>query len=132
MSALRIGCSGWIYRHWRGCFYPEKLPTKRWFEFYAQHFDTAELNATFYRLPSQAAVAAWREAAPPGFIFAWKASRFITQAKKLREVEEPLERVHAPMLALAEKLGPALFQLPPQLRLNLERLAAFLPLLPRE
>jgi uncharacterized protein YecE (DUF72 family) len=131
-GALRVGTSGWIYRPWRGAFYPAKLPAKRWFEFYAGVFDTAEINATFYRLPSQAAVAGWREAAPPGFVFAWKASRFITQAKKLKDAEEPLQRVYAPMLALGAKLGPALFQLPPQLRLNLERLAAFLPLLPPE
>jgi uncharacterized protein YecE (DUF72 family) len=127
-----VGTSGWTYPHWRGAFYPEKLPAKRWFEFYAQHFDTAEINGTFYRLPSQAAVAAWREAAPLGFVFAWKASRFITQAKKLRDVDEPMQRVYAPMLTLGDKLGPALFQLPPQLRLNLERLVTFLGLLPRE
>jgi len=132
MSALRIGCSGWSYKDWRGRFYPEKLPMKRWFDYYAQHFDTAEINATFYRLPSQAAVGAWRTAAPPGFIFAWKASRFITQAKKLLAPEEPLHRVYAPMLALHEKLGPALFQLPPRFRINLERLESFLALLPRE
>ena len=128
---LRVGTSGWIYRHWRGVFYPQDLPMKRWFAFYAERFDTAEINATFYRLPSQAAVAAWREAAPPGFVFAWKASRFITQAKKLRDVEAPLARVYTPMLALGETLGPALFQLPPQLHLDLERLAAFLALLPQ-
>src|SRR5206468_1995324 len=127
---LRVGTSGWVYRHWRGDFYPADLPQKRWFAWYAERFDTAEINATFYRLPSQAAVAAWREAAPPGFVYAWKASRFITQAKKLRDPDAPLERVYAPMLALGDKLGPALFQLPPQLRLDLPRLEAFLAALP--
>jgi uncharacterized protein YecE (DUF72 family) len=127
---VRVGTSGWVYRPWRGPFYPTDLPQKRWFQFYAEQFDTAEINATFYRLPSQAAVAAWREAAPPGFQFAWKASRYITQAKKLRDAEAPLARVYAPMAALGDKTGPTLFQLPPQLRLDLERLETFLGLLP--
>jgi uncharacterized protein YecE (DUF72 family) len=127
---LRVGTSGWVYRPWRGTFYPEGLRQKDWFKFYAERFDTAEINATFYRLPSQAAVAAWREAAPPDFQFAWKASRYITQAKKLRDAEAPLARVFAPMDALGSKRGPALFQLPPQLRLDLPRLESFLELLP--
>jgi uncharacterized protein YecE (DUF72 family) len=127
---LRVGTSGWIYRPWRGLFYPQDLPQKAWFRFYARQFDTAEINATFYRLPSQAAVAAWREAAPEGFEFAWKASRYITQAKKLRDAEAPLARVYAPMAALGDRTGPTLFQLPPQLRLNLDRLTGFLKLLP--
>jgi uncharacterized protein YecE (DUF72 family) len=127
---LRVGTSGWVYRPWRGAFYPPTLPQKDWFKFYASQFDTAEINATFYRLPSQAAVAAWREAAPEDFQFAWKASRYITQAKKLKDAEEPLARVYAPMAALGPKAGPTLFQLPPQLRLNLERLQSFLRLLP--
>lgn len=127
---VRIGTSGWVYRHWRGDFYPESLRQKDWFSWYAERFDTAEINATFYRLPSPAAVAAWREAAPPGFQFAWKASRYITQAKKLRDAEEPLERIYAPMAALGETTGPTLFQLPPQLRCDVERLQRFLDLLP--
>ena len=129
---MRIGTSGWIYPSWRGPFYPLDLRLKDRLAYYAAQFDTAEINATFYRLPTQAAVAAWRETAPDGFVFAWKASRFITQAKKLLDAEAPLARVYAPMLALGEKLGPALFQLPPQLRLNLPRLASFLPLLPSD
>lgn len=128
---LRVGTSGWVYRPWRGVFYPATLPQKDWFKYYASRFDTAEINATFYRLPSQAAVAAWREAAPPGFQFAWKASRYITQAKKLKDPEAPLARVYGQMAALAETAGPALFQLPPHLPLNLERLSSFLALLPR-
>lgn len=128
---LRVGTSGWVYRPWRGAFYPQALPQKDWFRFYASQFDTAEINATFYRLPSQAAVAAWREAAPPDFQFAWKASRYITQAKKLRDAAEPLARVYAPMAALGPKTGPTLFQLPPQLRLDVERLETFLALLPQ-
>lgn len=130
-AAPRIGTSGWIYRAWRGAFYPEKLPQRLWFEHYASRFDTAEINATFYRLPTQAAVARWREQAPAGFVFAWKASRFITHMKRLREAEASLDRVYAPMLALGAKLGPALFQLPPQLSLDLPRLTDFLSLLPK-
>lgn len=67
---VRVGTSGWVYRSWRGPFYPQTLPERDWFKYYATQFDTAEINATFYRLPSQAAVAAWREAAPADFHFA--------------------------------------------------------------
>jgi uncharacterized protein YecE (DUF72 family) len=130
ISRLLVGTSGWVYPHWRGAFYPQALPQKDWFAYYAGRFDTAEINATFYRLPSQSAVAAWREAAPLSFEFAWKASRYITQAKKLRDAEGPLERIYAPMAALGDKAGPTLFQLPPQLRLDLPRLETFLGLLP--
>lgn len=98
--------------------------------FYAGSFDTVEINGSFYRLPSEAAVQGWAQRSPPGFLFAWKASRFITQAKKLRDVAEPLERVFARMAPLGDKLGPALFQLPPQLRRDDDRLAAFLAQLP--
>jgi uncharacterized protein YecE (DUF72 family) len=129
---LRIGTSGWSYAHWRGDFYPAGLPQKRWFQYYATQFDTAEINASFYRLPSQATTAAWREAAPRGFVFAWKASQYITHSKKLKDSEQALERVYAPMASMGAALGPALFQLPPQLKLNLERLESFLPLLPTD
>ena len=132
LGALRIGTSGWSYAHWRGDFYPAGLPQKEWFRYYASQFDTAEINASFYRLPSQATTAAWREAAPPGFVFTWKASQYITHSKKLKDAEQALERVYAPMTAMGETLGPALFQLPPQLKLNLERLETFLDLLPIE
>lgn len=128
---VRIGTSGWAYRHWRGAFYPEGLRQKDWLAYYTDRFDTAEINATFYRLPSSDAVAAWGGAAPPGFQFAWKASRYITQAKKLRDAEAPLARVYAPMAKLGAATGPTLFQLPPQLRCDLERLERFLDLLPQ-
>jgi uncharacterized protein YecE (DUF72 family) len=127
---IRVGTSGWSYPAWRGPFYPPDLRQKDWLAYYAAHFPTAEINATFYRLPSQATVAAWREATPADFVFAWKASRFITQAKKLRDPEEPLARVFAPMSALGPKRGPTLFQLPPSLHLDLPRLAQFLARLP--
>jgi uncharacterized protein YecE (DUF72 family) len=127
---IRIGTSGWSYAAWRGPFYPPAVRQKDWLTFYAGQFDTAEINATFYRLPSPSAVEAWRAATPPDFEFAWKASRFITQAKKLRDPDEPLARVFAPMMRLGAKRGPTLFQLPPSLHLDLPRLEAFLARLP--
>lgn len=130
--AIRIGCSGWNYRHWRGTFYPEKLAMKRWFAFYAEQFDTVEINNSFYRLPKAETFAAWRDQAPPGFCYAVKANRFITQAKKLKECEEPVERMNAPLRHLAPALGPVLYQLPPGLGLDLERLETFLKLLPAD
>jgi uncharacterized protein YecE (DUF72 family) len=83
LGALRVGCSGWIYKHWRGSFYPQGVPQKRWLEFYAERFDTAEINASFYRLPSDAAVKSWATRAPEGFVFAWKASQYLTHSFNL-------------------------------------------------
>ena len=82
MAEIRIGTSGWTYPTWRGAYYPEKLAQARWLEHYARQFDTAEINNSFYRLPTEATVARWRDATPPGFVFAWKASRFITHMKR--------------------------------------------------
>jgi uncharacterized protein YecE (DUF72 family) len=127
---IRIGCSGWNYRHWREIFYPKGLPVSRWFGFYAEHFDTVEINNSFYRLPKAETFTSWREQAPPGFCYAVKANRFLTQAKKLKDCEEPLQRMIAPMRMLEPRLGPILFQLPPRFRINLERLESFLRLLP--
>lgn len=127
---VRVGTSGWIYREWRGAFYPQALSHAKWLGHYASVFAASEINATFYRLPTQAAVARWREATPPDFEFAWKASRFITHMKRLKDAETSIARVYAPMLALGSKLGPALFQLPPQMTCDLARLRDFLALLP--
>jgi uncharacterized protein YecE (DUF72 family) len=132
LADLRVGTSGWVYKHWRGDFYPQGVPQTRWLDYYAQRFSTAEINGTFYRLPTQAAAARWRESSPPGFVFAWKASRFITHMKRLRDAEDSLRRIYAPMEALGDKLGPCLFQLPPQMPLNLPRLLDFLALLPKQ
>lgn len=129
-GTIRIGCSGWNYRHWRGPFYPEKMAARRWFSFYADHFDTVEINNSFYRLPSTETFAKWRDQAPEGFCYAVKANRFLTQAKKLKECEEPLQRMLTPVRALGSRLGPILYQLPPRFRINLERLETFLQLLP--
>jgi uncharacterized protein YecE (DUF72 family) len=132
MMRIRIGCSGWNYRHWRGRFYPRGLPQKHWFAFYAEHFDTVEINNSFYRLPPAETFGKWRDQAPPDFRYAVKANRFLTQAKKLKDCAEPLARMLAPVRALGDRLGPILYQLPPRFRINLERLESFLRLLPND
>ncbi|HVQ09647.1 MAG TPA: DUF72 domain-containing protein [Allosphingosinicella sp.] len=132
MKAIRIGCSGWNYRHWRGRFYPDGLAQRDWFAFYAGHFDTVEINNSFYRLPSAETFAKWRDQAPPGFCYSVKANRFLTQAKKLKDCEKPLARMMAPLRMLAPRLGPVLYQLPPRFRINLRRLEDFLALTPKD
>ncbi|MCG7346959.1 DUF72 domain-containing protein [Sphingomonas sp. ACRSK] len=131
-AAVRVGCSGWIYPHWRGRFYPEKLAVKRWFAFYAEHFDTVEINNSFYRLPKPETFDGWAAQAPPGFRYAVKANRFLTQAKKLKDCEEPMARMMPAFRHLGETLGPVLYQLPPRFKVNLERLEAFLELVPKD
>lgn len=128
---LRIGCSGWSYRDWIGPFYPKEVRAKDRFAFYASQFDTTEINASFYRLPSDKAVATWAQTAPPRFVFAWKVSRYITHNKKLKDCEDSVALVFGRMAGLGEAYGPALVQLPPMLRRDDERLAAFLKLLPK-
>ena len=132
MGRIRIGCSGWNYKHWRGLFYPEKLPVKRWFEHYAATFDTVEINNSFYRLPTAETFAKWRDQAPEGFCYAVKANRFLTQAKKLKDCAEPLQRMMTPFRHLGDRLGPILYQLPPRFRSNMERLDEFLTLAPKD
>ena len=131
-AAIRIGCSGWIYKHWRGLFYPQELAVKKWFAWYANEFDTVEINNSFYRLPKPETFEGWRKQEPPGFCYAVKANRFLTQAKKLKDCEEPLARQMASSNALKPALGPILYQLPPRFQLNLDRLESFLSLLPRD
>jgi uncharacterized protein YecE (DUF72 family) len=121
-----IGTSGWSYKHWRGPFYPADLPTKRHFEFYRRSFDTVELNNPFYHLPQVSAVTAWRENTPPDFVFAVKASRFITHNKKLADPKQHLRIFFERMDLLGDKMGIVLFQLPPRWGFNAERLDAFL------
>jgi uncharacterized protein YecE (DUF72 family) len=132
VSQIRVGCSGWSYKHWRGIFYPEGLPQRCWFERYAEEFDTVEINNSFYRLPSPAAFDKWHDQAPPGFRYAVKANRYLTQAKKLNECEEPLQRMMTAVRHLGDRLGPMLYQLPPTLKCNLERLESFLRILPKD
>jgi uncharacterized protein YecE (DUF72 family) len=128
---IRIGCSGWQYRHWRGDFYPAELPQAAWLDYYARHFDTVEINNTFYRLPEAPTFAAWGRRAPRGFVYAVKASRFLTHMKKLKDPQEPLQRFFTRAKRLEHAFGPVLYQLPPHWPLNLERLHTFLKALPR-
>ena len=129
--AVRIGCSGWQYRHWRGGFYPAELPQSRWLEHYATHFDTVEINNTFYRLPEASTFSAWRGRAPRGFLYAVKASRFLTHMKKLKDPDDPLDLFFSRAVCLGPTLGPVLYQLPPRWPVNLDRLQTFLTALPR-
>jgi uncharacterized protein YecE (DUF72 family) len=129
---IRIGTSGFHYKHWKGPFYPEKLPSSRMLEHYIRHFDTVELNNTFYRLPDVSAFDCWREAVPKGFVFALKASRFITHNKKLKDPENAIDNFLPRAAHLNERLGPVLFQLPPKWQVNRERLEALLAILPRD
>lgn len=127
---FRIGCSGWSYNHWRGNFYPVGVPPGRWLEHYAEHFDTVELNASFYRLPSESTVRAWRQRTPAGFRFAVKASRYITHLRRFANCEGPLEQFFGRMLPLGDRLGPMLYQAPPAVERDDQLLARFLRLLP--
>jgi uncharacterized protein YecE (DUF72 family) len=129
-TRYRVGCSGWSYRHWRGDFYPAGLAATRWFQHYSGVFDTVELNGTFYRLPSERAVSAWREQAPEGFRFSAKVSRLITHFRRLRDCEAALRLFHRRLGLLGTTLGPLLYQLPPDLERDTGRLRDFLGLLP--
>lgn len=130
MGNAFIGTSGWNYRHWTGVFYPEDLPAKEHFAFYRKHFRTVELNSSFYRLPSKQTFANWHEAVSDDFVFAVKASRYITHMKKLKDPEESLGLFLDHAGALGKNLGPVLFQLPPGWNVNAERLEAFMQALP--
>jgi uncharacterized protein YecE (DUF72 family) len=131
-AEIRIGTSGWNYRHWRGVFYPEGLPTKRWFEFYKDYFDTVEINNTFYHLPTAEVFCAWARQAPAGFLYAAKANRYLTHMKKLRDPAEPLELFLDRVRRLKDHLGPILYQLPPHWRCDVARLADFIQHLPAD
>ncbi len=124
-----IGTSGWNYPHWRGIFYPKGVGQKRWLYYYASYFDTVEINATFYGTPKEKTLRSWYEAVPEGFVFAVKASRFITHVKRLRGVAQALRRFYNTLKSLGEKCGPVLFQLPPNLPFERNLLEDFLGLL---
>src|SRR5438552_6774324 len=133
MGQVRIGCSGWNYADWRGRFYPEKgCPASRWLEYYAQHFDTVEVNSTFYRLASHDAVARWVEQTPDDFVFSPKISRYITHIKRLTDLDQAVERYYERIEPLTEspKLGPVLWQLPENFHRDDERLEQALRKLP--
>jgi uncharacterized protein YecE (DUF72 family) len=128
---IRIGTSGYHYKHWRGPFYPAKLPASKMLDFYCKYFDSLELNNSFYRLPTDSAFDGWRNGTPRNFVFAVKASRFLTHNKKLKDPENALHNLLPRAARLGEKLGPILFQLPPKWKVNIERLEQLLEILPR-
>jgi uncharacterized protein YecE (DUF72 family) len=129
---VRIGCSGWSYQHWKGRFYPGRAPESGWLGLYAETFDTVEVNATFYRLPLRSTVAGWAARTPRTFLFAVKASRYLTHVKRLRDLPAGLARLEERIAPLreADKLGPVLWQLPASFRRDDVRLAETLARLP--
>jgi uncharacterized protein YecE (DUF72 family) len=127
---IRVGTSGFHYEHWIKRFYPQKLPKDKWLQYYTEHFNTVELNNTFYRQPKDSTFERWRKLSPKDFLYAVKANRFITHIKRLKEAEESLERFLTSACLLKKKLGPVLFQLPPGFHKDLDRLEGFLKLLP--
>lgn len=127
---IRIGCSGWQYKHWKGDFYPPDLREAGWLDWYARTFDTVEVNNSFYRLPEAHTFVGWHGRSPPRFLFAVKASRYLTHLKKLKDPEEPVRRFFERATALGDKLGPVLYQLPPRWPADVERLRAFVRCLP--
>jgi uncharacterized protein YecE (DUF72 family) len=132
MEALFVGTSGWVYKSWAGTFYPKDIPAREHLAFYASQFNTVEINASFYRLPPETMVRGWHERAPKGFIYAVKGSRFITHMKKLNVDRKSIDIFFDRAALLKEHLGPILWQLPPNLHYNLERLDMFLGMLPHE
>jgi len=127
-----VGTSGWVYRHWRGTVYPEGVPQRAWLEMYAGRFPTVEINASFYRLPFPATFDRWRTATPDGFLFAVKASRYLTHIRRLDDPRDPLERFWTSARTLGPKLGPVLVQLPPRFDVDAARLRAFLRAMPAD
>jgi uncharacterized protein YecE (DUF72 family) len=132
MSKIYIGTSGWSYDGWRGPFYPPDVPRKHWLAWYATKFPTVEINSSFYRTPSLKTVEAWRDATPGDFIFAWKASKFISHWNRLSEESaDSITLMASRLKGLGAKAGPVLFQLPPHFPVDCNRLAAFLAMLPK-
>ena len=127
---LYVGTSGWQYAHWKRVFYPDKLPQRGWLEYFADRFQTVEVNNTFYNLPERPVFEHWRRGSPRDFIFALKMSRFLTHLKRLHDPEEPVQRFMQRARGLGPKLGPVLIQLPPRFHQNVELLARTLKLFP--
>lgn len=121
-----IGTSGWSYPHWRTVFYPDTLPGSAYLDYYARHFSSVEINHSFYQLPSTTTIEHWCAQVPTQFLFAVKASRFITHMKKLRDPDQTLPPFFQSITPLKHHLGPILFQLPPRWHCNLARLEQFL------
>ncbi|MGH9093742.1 MAG: DUF72 domain-containing protein [Acidimicrobiales bacterium] len=128
--AVIIGTSGWQYKHWRGGFYPPGLPARSWLDHYVRGFATVELNNSFYRLPETSSFARWADAVPADFVMAVKASRYLSHVRRLRDPEEPVGRLLERAGELGVKLGPILLQLPPDMALEVDRLARTLSAFP--
>ena len=126
----RVGCSGWDYPHWRARFHAAEVPRRSWLESYAQEFDCVELNNSFYRLPAPETFGRWASRVPPGFLFAVKASRYLTHMKKLKDPDEPIRRLLEHAQHLGTHLGPILYQLPPRWMPDVQRLSTFIAALP--
>jgi uncharacterized protein YecE (DUF72 family) len=129
---IYIGTSGWHYRHWIGTFYPAGTKSEHQFDYYKQHFNTVEINNSFYKLPAAETFSGWKKNSPEDFLFVVKASRYITHQKKLTDPRATTERFFARVKFLRKKLGPILFQLPPTWKVNVERLRNFLQILPKK
>lgn len=131
MAHVRIGCSGWDYPHWRARFHAAEIPRAQWLEGYARSFDTVELNNSFYRLPAPETFARWAARVPEAFVFAVKASRYLTHVKRLKDPAEPIARLLSHAEHLGSRLGPLLYQLPPRWMPDVQRLSTFVATLPR-
>ena len=129
---IHIGTSGWHYSHWRGSFYPDEMAKKEFLGYYADHFQTVEINNSFYQLPKKETLTSWGNIVASGFIFTVKASRYITHMKKLKDSSEPVHTLLKTVEVLEDKLGPILFQLPPRWRFNPQRFNNFLESLPTD
>lgn len=129
-NLINIGTSGWNYKHWKGNFYPDELKQKDFLKFYSETFDTVEINNTFYKLPEEKTVSNWINTVPENFVFAVKASRYITHMKKLAAPVESTEKFFEIIPSFRGKLGPILFQFPPRFPFNPERLGSFVDILP--
>lgn len=128
--AVLVGTSGWQYDDWRGRFYPKDLPKSEWLRYFSEAFPTVEVNNTFYQLPKEETFVAWRQASADGFLVTVKASRYITHLRRLRDCRDPVRLLWSRCRRLGKKLGPVLFQLPPNFKADVDLLRAFLRLLP--
>jgi uncharacterized protein YecE (DUF72 family) len=126
-----VGTSGWQYDDWRGRLYPKELPKREWLRHFSERFPVVEVNNTFYRLPEEETFVSWRETSAEGFLFVIKASRYITHVRRLRDCRDPVRLLWSRCRRLGQKLGPVLFQLPPNFKQDAERLRAFLRVLPK-
>jgi uncharacterized protein YecE (DUF72 family) len=127
-----VGTSGWQYASWKRRFYPEKLPQRKWLEYFSQHFPTVEVNNSFYMLPKETAFERWRDESADGFLVTVKANRYITHIKRLTDSKDPVKLFWSRARKLGSKLGPVLFQLPPNFKADLDRLRAFVKVLPKQ